>query len=177
MALRDRYNAMDQWIDRMQLGSWLLIAVGLVLIGLPMLWPAYRQWQKVQAEHDQLEMHVEAMQQQVEAYRGYIWAVQRGEPLVLRRLAWHQLHLKPQTHQPVHGTWRLTELPGEPLPLTPIHKPLRVTVPQPPRIALDSQLDQLLLADVRVLVMALGVMLIGLGLLFARHQLGQSPSS
>ena len=77
------------------LPGWLFLFAGLAVVAGVWLTPAWVAVREVRAERDLMRDQLAAMQRQTERYREFERAVLEDDPLVLERLAFTQLRLKP----------------------------------------------------------------------------------
>jgi hypothetical protein len=83
------------WCERADLGGWCLLLSGVALIALTLLIPAALQVSALRRQSDAANQTLANLQTQQGNYQTFVAAVEQGDPLLLERLAWHELHLKP----------------------------------------------------------------------------------
>jgi hypothetical protein len=83
------------WLDRLDLGGWALVLSGGLLLGLTLLMPTYVQVIELSHQRQAAADALANMQQRQANHEQFIAAVENSDPLLLKRLAWHELHLKP----------------------------------------------------------------------------------
>lgn len=152
-------------LDRLDAGGWLLLLCGMVITCATALAPAYLDVKKAQAQARVMERQLQMLQSQRENYRQFTVAVERGEPQLLQRLAWHHLHLRP-------GKTELLDPPRDPakIPAPPLSQWLRPAAAALPESTMDlaypdTQLVRLITGPTRPWVLAFGAWLILMGLL------------
>lgn len=82
-------------LDRLDAGGWLLLLLGAAIVAAAVLAPAWLDVQRVAAQHARLHRHAQRLRIQQRNYGDFVRAIQRGDPMLIRRLAWDQLNLKP----------------------------------------------------------------------------------
>ena len=147
------------WIERSDLGGWLPLGGGLALIALAMLLPAWGDLHETRRQLDQLSVTLADQTERLHRYQQLIVSVRNDDPMILQRLAWNELRLKPVG----------AEVLGEP-PLdgrmAAVHErwvggPTAIALPAPEG---DSKLERLINGPRRPMVMLAGALLIGFGL-------------
>ena len=78
-----------------QLPSWAFLAAGLAIIALTLLIPAYLKNRELVWQRDLQKLQAQRMAEQEQAYRQMIAAIDAGDPMLIQRLAYHYLRLKP----------------------------------------------------------------------------------
>ncbi|QNN24016.1 hypothetical protein HED60_17640 [Planctomycetales bacterium ZRK34] len=117
-------------LDRIDLGGWMMLGCGFVIVAATALAPAWHDVQSLDIQRRQLRRQVALLQIQEQNYHAFVRALDRNDPLLLQRLAWTQLR-----HKPVGGTllMRTTMDPShapvasvdqwvqpEPIPMAPV---------------------------------------------------------
>ena len=92
------------------LAGWLLLTCGMAMLGAAVLAPAWHGAWKLAAQRDLLRAQVQHLGEQEQSYRRFHQALSQNDPVLLQRLAYQYLRLKP-----VATT--LLRLPSEPNPL------------------------------------------------------------
>lgn len=87
----------SRFIDRQLAGlpGWMLMVSGIVLLAAAVLIPAWMETRELDWQRRVMEVQIEQLHQQEQRYRGFLEAVESDDPIVLQRLAFSQLHLKP----------------------------------------------------------------------------------
>jgi hypothetical protein len=75
--------------------GWVFVLAGLALIAAPVLVPPWLASQRVAYQHHVLEQRAEALTRQRERYDQFLSALEAADPLLLKRLAYEQLRMKP----------------------------------------------------------------------------------
>ena len=150
-------------LDTLDLGGWACTIAGTLIIAVTVLAPAWLDVRQLKYEHTILRRQASALDARLENYEGFVDALESDDPMLLTRLAWHHLHLKPASAEVAQGTWapegsgvRIDEW------MRPAAAQLPALEPVPPLP--DSKLVRLLLGAARPWVLAFGgwVLLIGL---------------
>lgn len=74
---------------------------GAALLAAAVLIPAWMETRELDWQRRVMEVQVEQLRQQEQLYRGFLEAVESDDPIVLQRLAFSQLHLKPRGSVPM----------------------------------------------------------------------------
>ena len=77
------------------LPGWLLTVSGLVLLGLALLTPVWMSCRELSWQHELMQVQVEQLSAQKQRYQWFDQALDRDDPVLLERLAYTQLNLKP----------------------------------------------------------------------------------
>lgn len=153
-------------IERADLGGWLPLVAGIGLVAIAVLLPAWQDLQDARRQHRHLSLAVAAHTAQLHRYQQLIVSVRNDDPVILKRLAWNELRLKPvgaevfgeppadRRLQAVHRRWVTQAAP----------MPGRLTGPR------DTKLDRLIAGPTRPAVLLGGALLIGFGLLTSLRQ-------
>jgi len=75
--------------------GWVLFSAGLVIIIASVLLPAWRATDALQVKRDHMSTQVEWIAQQRQTYDRVLVAMEQDDPILLKRLAYHHLRLKP----------------------------------------------------------------------------------
>lgn len=160
------WKTADRAIERMDLGGWLMLIAGGLLIALAVLTPVKLEVQRLAHQQQIMQEHLGALTTENDNYVRLIGAVKSNDPLLLQRLAWNELHLKPAGTQTIDGL-----LPSEPGAtstyqqwLTPAEPDL-APVDRAFYAAHDSALVRLMTGKKRPLIMIAGAVLLGMGLI------------
>jgi hypothetical protein len=96
-------NPLSRFIDRQLAGlpGWMLMLSGAALLAAAVLIPAWMETRELDWQRRVMEVQVEQLHQQEQLYRGFLEAVESDDPVVLQRLAFSQLHLKPRGSVPM----------------------------------------------------------------------------
>ena len=78
-----------------QILSLVLLCVGASLVAAVILMPTYLENRELEWQRQLLSLQAQRMAEQDEAYRQSLEALDRGEPILLERLAYEYLNLKP----------------------------------------------------------------------------------
>ncbi len=78
-----------------ELPAWMLLLSGMAILGATVLMPAWIESQYLAWQLDVMRRQTDALAQQVGAYRTFHQAVRDRDPVVLKRLAFHQLRARP----------------------------------------------------------------------------------
>src|SRR6185437_6046096 len=90
-------------LDRWDVGGWLLLLAGMIVLSVTLLAPAYMDVRHLDAQVLVLNRQAQMLQKQHENYESFIKAVQSDEPELIERLAWHHLRLKPTDSEILGG--------------------------------------------------------------------------
>ncbi|MDH3585046.1 MAG: hypothetical protein OER86_12610 [Phycisphaerae bacterium] len=167
MTFRPTLFATAKWTEDRDLGSWALLLAGAGLLALAVLLPARQAMLQRQAVRDRLEWTAAALEIRRANYEAFLRAARRAEPLLVQRLAWQHLHVKPVgarllTPGPGDSTWATVGVDQwvRPAALPP--------PPAGPAAAAPSRLQRLLTGDSRMWVVGFGGWMILCGLLLNR---------
>jgi len=92
-TMRDRPNPLDTLLTA--LASWLPVVGGMTLLGMVLITPQWLDWRELAWQRDVLEFQAERLQTQRERYTRFYEALSADDPVLLERLAFTQLRLKP----------------------------------------------------------------------------------
>jgi len=104
------------------LSGWLLLCAGLSILAAGVLLPTWRATESLRVQRDQMFEQAQWMQRQRETFSSVREAVVGGDPIILERLAFHHLRLKPENAQLVRVDEQVLQ-PGYPPsygPITPV---------------------------------------------------------
>ncbi len=146
-------------LDRADLGGWLMLLLGFIIIAATVFAPPFIDNLKLQAQNDVLRRQADILQLRHQNYLAFNRAVERGEPVLIQRIAWQQLHLKPVGTEPLErpdprnvsksiDAWMDPPISG--IPLTAVTTP-------------DTRLVRLLTGKTRPWVLAFGGWLLLMG--------------
>ena len=159
-----------------QLPGWVFFISGLMLIGATVLLPVKRNLDRMQWRRDLMRTQARGLGDQETSYRQFHEAIKSDDPILLQRLAYYQLHLKPAGTEPLlsptsstdgsasstrSGQWQ--EMPTiEAL----LHQPLPGEgadrrPPQPP----DTRLSRLTRGRKRLMLLGIGLAFVYVGML------------
>jgi len=163
--LMELWRQFDEALDRYDVGGWLMLVSGFVIIAVTALAPAWRDVSSLEVQRRQLHRQVALLQIQEQNYHAFVRAVDRNDPLLLKRLAWDQLR-----QRPVGGRLLMrTTMTGPAAPsidrwVQPAAMPLN-TSRADAMLAADSKLMRLISGPSRPWVVAFGGWLLLMGLL------------
>ena len=159
------------------LPGWVFVISGLTLIGLTVLLPVKRNLDQMQWRRELMRVQAGRMGEQETAYGQFHAALASDDPILLQRLAYYQLHLKPAGTEPLLPPPALSSRSATPADSgsqwqhTPtiealLHRPLPWEgagrrPPQPP----DSRLNRLTRGPKRLVIMAIGLVFVYVGML------------
>ncbi|GAB4110789.1 MAG: hypothetical protein Kow00105_19540 [Phycisphaeraceae bacterium] len=92
-VMRDRPNPLDTLLTA--LASWLPVVGGMTLLGMVLITPQWLDWRELAWQRDVLEIQADRLQSQRERYTRFYEALSADDPVLLERLAFTQLRLKP----------------------------------------------------------------------------------
>jgi hypothetical protein len=151
-------------LDALDLGGWLCVVSGMAIVSVTVLAPAWLDVRELRYEQAILRRQAALLDARRQNYEGFVQAIERDDPMLLTRLAWHHLRLswlEPQVvevGQAVDGqTLRVDEWMRPTASQLPAVEPLD---PLP-----ESRLVRLVLGPPRPWVLAMGGWLILVGLL------------
>jgi hypothetical protein len=75
--------------------GWVLLAAGLLMAAVAMVTPAWLEANHLRAQVRIMDDQMSRMQTEQASYEQYVAALNQGDPLILQRLAWGELNLKP----------------------------------------------------------------------------------
>jgi hypothetical protein len=105
--------------------GWAFVLVGMSILSMAVLVPAWTDSQKLNYQHDLLKLQAKRWGEQETNYRQFAKALESNDPVVLERLAIYQLRLKPTGTAPIDQVMvasTLTPRPGpqHPVPITTV---------------------------------------------------------
>ncbi|MBI1375041.1 MAG: hypothetical protein GC159_20170 [Phycisphaera sp.] len=159
-------------LDRLDVGGWLLLLSGVAIVAATVLVPTWRSVLEMQAQVDQLQVRCDLLHRQLENYNAFKREYEAGNPLLMQRLAWQQLRLKPPGAEMLDSVQLSAELKPEPVNVEQWVQPMDVIETpyvhgnDPLRDApfIHSRLAALITGPHRPYVLALGGFLILLSL-------------
>ncbi|MAE61224.1 MAG: hypothetical protein CMJ49_07690 [Planctomycetaceae bacterium] len=168
MRMPHSLSQFDRFLDRVDAGGWALLVAGLAAIGVALLVPAATDLDLLRRESAMLQAQVHALQTTRQTVQAFTESVNAGEPALMRRLAWRQLHLKPAGTRFLHaGDAAEPFIDRQPVFVCPPGAlpaiPTSLDKAHPP----DSHLQQLTGGPHRIYFLCGGVLLAMLGLLSA----------
>ncbi len=92
-VMRDRPNPLDTLLTA--LASWLPVVGGMTLLGMVLITPQWLDWRELAWQRDVLQLQADRLQSQRERYTRFYEALSADDPVLLERLAFTQLRLKP----------------------------------------------------------------------------------
>lgn len=142
------------------LPGWLFLVAGVAMVSLTVIMPTRQHLVQLKGQLHQMRTHAKHMGDEESAYQRFHLALRTDDPIVLRRLAYHELHLKPvgsdSMDDPSSSASTVHDLLSQPQPA------------RPDTIALErspSRLVRLTCGPQRLGLMAVGMMCICAGLL------------
>ncbi len=155
------------WLDRIDVAGWLLLLVGLTIAAIVVAMPAWLDVLDLRAQHATLKSQADLIDRQCEDHRAFRESLSQNDPVLLRRLAWHHLALKPgnvlaldstpeQAQQLSADQWRH--------PASMLSRPPAIPHPIPRSAHAQTRLARLVTGSSRPWVMALGLWLTFCGL-------------
>jgi hypothetical protein len=152
------------------LPGWMFFSAGLVLIGLTVLVPLQSNLAQMQWRRDVMQDQARHLGRQVSSYTDFHSALTGDDPILLQRLAYHQLNLKPAGTDPLapisgqrSAAARDTGREVGPSIEAMLYEPLP-DKGQPPA-APNSRLYRLAQGPKRVAVLAIGLVFVYVGLM------------
>ncbi len=168
-------RTLGELLDAWDVGGWLLLITGLSIVSVAAVIPATLDVERWETQRAALQQRLDRMEQRTRNYRGLIDALERGDPLLLRRLGWHYLRLKPKGTRPVDLSDSGSGEEMVRLRRWVAPSPPRRRITPPPRP--ESQLVKLVTGEQRPWALALGGWLMLCGLLVGptrKHATGSS---
>jgi hypothetical protein len=169
-------RSMGKLMERADAGGWMMMLAGVAILAITILAAPLIELRAMQHQHDMLAEKAQTLQRQHDSYTQIVEGLDATspDPLLVQRLAWFELHLKPVGTHPLGD-----RLPGDPdhgahferwESLSAARTPAAVgpDIPQ-------SRLVRLTTGRKRPLVLVLGTVLIGMGMITSlRRTPGQS---
>ena len=157
------------------LPGWFFLICGLALIGLTVVLPVRRDLARMQWRRDLMQLQTDRLAEQRDSYDQFHAALTSDDPIVLQRLAYYQLHLKPAGTDPLAPPGAPTSASdsGEtqdwddmPTIEALLHRPVpregvNCRAPLPP----DSRLTRLTSGTSRLILLAVGLVFVYVGML------------
>ncbi|MCE9592259.1 MAG: hypothetical protein K8S99_17270 [Planctomycetes bacterium] len=144
------FRALHQFVERVAspLPGWIFLSAGLALVGMAVLVPAWADVREMDWQVHVMRLQAEALQEQAGSYREFHAALMADDPVLLERLAYYHLRLKPAGSQQVllssHSPNRNTVEPHIPTVEELLHRPVPTPgVNMPSYKALDTRLIRL----------------------------------
>jgi hypothetical protein len=175
--------AFQDRIDRLlaPLPGLLLIFAGMLMVGAAVLMPPWLESREMAWTLGLMHAQAEKLSEQAQGYREFNAALAADDPVLLERLAFYELRLKPAGSTPLVAQARVSTAslrPGRHAPATPIaqagsptidqmlHQPLpRPGVNTPRYQPIKTRLVRLTTGPMRFLVIAAGLLCLGAGLI------------
>ncbi|MBI1369207.1 MAG: hypothetical protein GC162_11215 [Planctomycetes bacterium] len=158
------FTQFGDFLDRIDIGGWLMLLSGFVIVSATVLTPAWRDVRALDRQRQLLDRQVTLLELEEQNYNAFVRAVQRDDPLLLERLAWHHLRLRPSGSEVVPvGSEIPARLPSIAQWVQPQLDPLVLRDDDPTHV--DSRLIRLITGPSRPWVLAFGGWLILMGLL------------
>ncbi len=170
------------------LPGWLMMAAGLAVLGACLLFPVWQENQQLQWRLNLMRQQADRLAQLDRDYQRFHEAIVQRDPILLQRLAFYHLRLKPTDAdlllpvQPLTPDWSTVSLQrnlaapsavaAPPLPVETLlstHIPTALDVPPPPP-APDTLLMRLTIGDLRPVGLSLGLVIVYLGLVWPREE-------
>jgi hypothetical protein len=151
-----------------QLPGWAFLAIGLTVLALTLLVPAYMQNRGLTWQRGLQHLQAQRLMEEEQGYRNLLAALDANDPVLIERLAYHYLRLKPA------GAMLVSNRPGVPAPAierfsTPdawVQQPMpRVGEDYPSYSPLQSPIVGVIFSPVRVLLLAGGLLCLAVGLI------------
>ncbi|MEX0777708.1 MAG: hypothetical protein WD042_18545 [Phycisphaeraceae bacterium] len=153
-----------------QTPSWVMLLVGIATVAATLLVGPYLDNQRLAQQRDQIEHQVTRLVDHRDSYRRMLDALDSDDPILLQRLAYHYLRLKP-VGVTVMNQQRALSGVIRPVaePVTTIDTWIQRDMPAPPPMAeapswLDSRVIRFTTGPLRPLVAAFGAVAIAIGL-------------
>jgi hypothetical protein len=149
-----------------QLPDWVFLAAGLTIVTAALLVPPYLEVRQLQWQRGLQAKQYQTMAQQTQDYRTVLRALDAHDPVLLERLAYPYLHLKPAGATPL-----LVSGPGAPADrFAPVdvwlQRPMpRVGVDYPAYAPLEAPWLRFFMGTLRVPAMKVGIILVFLSLI------------
>jgi hypothetical protein len=161
-------------IDRSGVAGWMLLLSGFFIVAVTVLAPAWMDLKRIEAEVAVLDRQQQTLEMRHINTQAFVRAVERDDPILMQRLVWHHLNLKPEGAEPVELSITQESRPSPPPieqwvrpNLGPVDGAAAAVAPYP-----DSRLVRLTTGPTRAWTLAFGGWLILLGLL-----INPSPSA
>ncbi|MCC7191953.1 MAG: hypothetical protein IT444_04130 [Phycisphaeraceae bacterium] len=104
------FAALTDWFDRLlaPVPGLLLISAGMLMVGAAVLMPSWLETRELTWKRELMKMQSEKLEQQANNYRDFNKALATDDPVLLERLAFYHLHLKPVGATPLVSQPRAT---------------------------------------------------------------------
>lgn len=152
-------------LDRVDAAGWLLLICGVAVITITVLTPPWLSEKQLESQAQALYRQACLEEIQLTNSQAFVRALERGDPLLIQRLAYHHLNVKPQTAETIFESPNLTHRPVPSMDqwVRPNLPPIRIntksyTLP-------DTHLVRLITGASRPWVLAMGGWLVLMGLL------------
>lgn len=177
MMMVNMAGTWEKQLDRAarRLPGWMFLLSGLVMGSTCLLMPAWREHQALQWHLGLMRAQASQFARQEEGYRHFQNALQIGDPLLLERLAFTYLRLKPVGTLPLDDPGRMVAAGGaraaSATEFATIEQMLHEPMPaigkdfSPPR-KVDSKLVRLTMGPARPIVLGLSLMCIYVGIVW-----------
>lgn len=174
--------ALQDWFDRLlaPVPGLLLISAGMLMVGAAVLMPSWLEIRELAWKRDLMKVQSEKLAQQAGNYRDFDAALAADDPVLLERLAFYHLHLKPVGATPLVSPPRATNVSmrggqrtavpvwqaGVPTIEQMLHQPLpRPGVDTPVYQPIKTRLVQITTGPMRLIVILAGLVCLGAGLI------------
>ncbi|MEX2672390.1 MAG: hypothetical protein WD294_09805 [Phycisphaeraceae bacterium] len=149
-------------LDRIDLAGWTLTLSGMIVVAVTVITPAYLEARQIEAQCIVLRQAATRTDSHYQNYIAFDQALRRNDPLLLERLAWHHLRMRPagtDAMETLEDPWLVPSVDQWVAPPSEsIMIPAEIKLP-------DSTLVRLITAEPRPWVLAFGAWLILVGLL------------
>ena len=157
------------------LPGWFFLVCGLALIGLTVILPLRRDLARMQWRRDLMQTQTDRLSEQRDSYNQFHAALTSDDPIVLQRLAYYQLHLKPAGTDPLappggtasaNDSGNTQDWNDMPTIEAMLHRPLpregaNCQPPSPP----NSRLTRLTSGPSRLILLGVGLVFVYVGML------------
>jgi hypothetical protein len=161
--VRAIWNSLSDRIERIDLAGWLLLVAGAATVVIATLTPLAVDAASIRAQRDVLVAEGDRLEAELANYRAFTRAVREGDPLLLQRLAWHDLHLKPAGARVLDGVHPMATSPRTPVEHW-LREPATFDPTSPPRV--HSRLVRLTTGHYRPHLFAIGAFLAAAGVVY-----------
>ena len=154
-------------LDALDLGGWICVACGVTIVGVTVLGPAWMDVRELRHENAVLRRQAALLDARRQNYEGFVQAVEEDDPLLLTRVAWHHLQLKPAGAQVAEAVNVSAGPETGGLRLDRWMRPVAVQLPptEPVEPLADARLTRLIFGPSRPWVLAFGGWVLMVGLL------------
>jgi hypothetical protein len=94
-------QAVDRFFER--LPGWMFLVSGLTLLGFVVITPAWQESRELEHQKEVLQLQTDRIAEQAQAYENFQTAMKNDDPVLLERLAFYHLRLKPVGAMPLMG--------------------------------------------------------------------------